>query len=850
MAANMNKNYAQYDGRSSEERALERYTKLIIEKMKAIEKNRMEPWFTVDSTKWPRGLSGRDFNSMNALMLLLHCEKNGYRVPLFFTFDQVMGLNNNTSMPAGNKHLETEKGDIASKVSVLKGAKSFPVLFSTYTIVHSDTKAKINYDYYKKLSKGKQAEYKVYSKQQVCNVFNVDQTNMREVRPELYNKFKEENRALPPELTADVYKFPAIDEILMNDDWICPIYLRDKYEAYYSPACNEIVLPGKEHFDEGEAFYGAVLQEMIHSTGSNIFLDRYNPNNNYWGTSENKGEELLSELGSALVMRKHGYLKTIKKENSAYIKTWLDSLEKSPEFLKNVMAAVKSSTAIVNEKIESVNRRLLEEIADMQKKEILYVTEMPQKMVSEFRMSDKESCDAVYKLLLNDFYDKDTNKPIEICRPSEKTVRLDSKYIDEALDYVYNCLDSESLSKLVAVGNYFNGYPIENYSDFFNKRFTTEFENRRNNPAWLEEQGLGENVVWDLKFISDDGYHLVKATLGEKSKLGALDYNCNIFLPFTDVGEDINLETDLGYMTEFRRRLLYQNGKVDAFGRISFAGPMTRDAKTGIVSRKLLIDGEAKATFVLKPDDYIYDLNFVLDLEKSSSEEFVIEDRTGTAKHWFGDVSYNKLLDVYQVVVKGIRDLLVSKDKFYPIRVITEDTNMALLDYCISKESRKQEKQELEVIKEKAKIHPGLTLFKNNDGMCGLLDSNERVVVHPRWLDCKAEANGDVIFCGFTTRYGLEVPDSSLHFTKNELMDMAKMLARISNLRVEQRGRSEDHWIAANIDGKPVLSEKITERDWIEYQGAAVSSLQLGMKYFSNIFVDDLEKNEKYAMRR
>ena len=68
MAANMNKNYAQYDGRSSEERALERYTKLIIEKMKAIEKNRMEPWFTVDSTKWPRGLSGRDFNSMNALM--------------------------------------------------------------------------------------------------------------------------------------------------------------------------------------------------------------------------------------------------------------------------------------------------------------------------------------------------------------------------------------------------------------------------------------------------------------------------------------------------------------------------------------------------------------------------------------------------------------------------------------------------------------------------------------------------------------------------------------------------------------------------------------------------------------
>lgn len=850
MAKGMNKNYAQYDGRSSEERALERYAKLIIDKLTAIDKNKMEPWFTVDFTKWPRGLSGKEFNGINALTLLLHCEKSGYCVPVFLTFEQVMGLNNNTGMSEGSKPLVTKKEDLLPRVSVLKGAKSFPVLFATYSIIHDDTKAKINYDYYKKLSKGKQAEYKVYPRQQVCNVFNIDQTNMREVRPELYNKFKEENKVLPLELTTDVYKFPAIDEILMNADWICPINLRDKYEAYYSPACNEIIVPGREHFDEGESFYGVVLQEMVHSTGSNIFLNRFDPNNNYWGTSENKGEELLAELGSALVLQKYGYLKTIKNENGTYIKKWIDSLEKSPEFLKNVMAAVKSSTAIVNEKIEGVNRRLLEEIANTPKKETLYVTEMPKEIVSEFHMSDKEACDAVYKLLLNDFYDKDTNKPIEICRPAEKTVRLNCKYIDEALDYVYNCLDSESLSKLVDAGNYFKGHPIENYSDFFNKRFTTEFENRRNNPAWLKKQGLEENIVWDLKFISDDGYHLVKATSGENSKLGALDYNCNIFLPFTDVGKDINIETDLGYMTEFRRRLLYQNEKVDAFGRISFAGPMIRDATTGVVSRKLLIDGEAKAVFVLKPDDYIYDLNFVLDLDKTCTEEFDIKDRAKTVKYWFGDVSYNKRLNVYQVAVKGIRDLLMSKDKFYPIRVITEKANMPLLDYCISKENGEQEKRERDVIKERIKVHPELSVFKNSDGMCGLLDSKERIVVHPRWLDCKTGVNGDVIFCGFTTRYGVEVLESLQTFTENELTNMTRALARMSDVRVEQRGRSEDHWVVANIDDKPVLSEKITERDWIEYQGAAVSSLQLGMKYFSNILANNLEQNEKHEMRR
>lgn len=850
MAAIMNKNYAQYDGRSLEERALERYAKLIIEKIKAIEKNELEPWFNINSKEWPRGLSGKNFNGIAAMMLLLHCEKNGYRVPVFLTFEQAMGLNTNKDVSEGDRPLVVERENYSQKVSVLKGAKSFPVLFSTYSIVHDTTKAKINYDYYKKLSKGKQAEYKVYSKQQVCNVFNVDQTNLREVRPELYNKLEEKNRLLPPELTADVYKFPAIDEILMNNDWICPIYFQDKNEAYYSSTCNEIIVPEKEYFDEGESFYGAVLQEMIYSIGSNIYLNRTAPNNSYWGNSGNRGEDLLAELGSALIMHRYGYSKTIKKENYSYIKSWIENLEKYPEFLKNVMAAVKGSTAILNEKIENTNRRLSEENAATQKKEILYVTEMPQKTVSEFRMSDKESCDAVYRLFLNDFYDKDANKPIEICRPTDKIVRLNSKYADEALDYLYNCLDSESLSKLIDVGNYFNGYPIENYSDFFNKRFTTEFENRRNDSAWLKEQGLGENIVWDLKFISDDGYHLVKATSGKKSQLGALDYNCNIFLPFTNVGEDFNIETDLGYMTEFRRRLLYQNEKVDAFGRISFTGPTIRDAKTGNISRKLLIDGEAKVTFLLKPDDYIYDLNFVLDLDKSNSSESDIEGRTKIGKHWFGDIFYNKHLDVYQVAVKGIRDLLISKDKFYPIRVITEKMNMPLLDYCISKERRKQEKREREVMKERVKIHPELSIFKNSNGMCGLLDSKERVVVHPRWLDCKTEANGGIVFCGFTTRYGVEVPESSQAFTKNELVNMAKALTRISDVKVEQRGRREEHWIDVNIDDKPILSEKITERDWIEYQGAAISSLQLGMKYFSNILANNLEQNEKHEMRR
>lgn len=105
----MNKNYAQYDGHSLEERALERYAKLIIEKIKAIEKNELEPWFNINSKEWPRGLSGKNFNGIAAMMLLLHCEKNGYRVPAFLTFEQAMGLNTNKGVSEGDRPLAVER---------------------------------------------------------------------------------------------------------------------------------------------------------------------------------------------------------------------------------------------------------------------------------------------------------------------------------------------------------------------------------------------------------------------------------------------------------------------------------------------------------------------------------------------------------------------------------------------------------------------------------------------------------------------------------------------------------------------------------------------------------------------
>ncbi|MEO4971427.1 ArdC family protein, partial [Bacteroides uniformis] len=84
------------DGPSAEERALERFTELMIKKISSIKGDWKKPWFTEGFMTWPKNLSGREYNGMNALMLMLLCEENGYKLPVFCTFQRVSGLNYST----------------------------------------------------------------------------------------------------------------------------------------------------------------------------------------------------------------------------------------------------------------------------------------------------------------------------------------------------------------------------------------------------------------------------------------------------------------------------------------------------------------------------------------------------------------------------------------------------------------------------------------------------------------------------------------------------------------------------------------------------------------------------------
>ena len=335
------------DGPNSEEKALDLFAEMMIEKIESINKDWRKPWFTEGALQWPRNLSGREYNGMNAFMLMLHCEKERYKIPRFCTFDCVQRMNK-----------PGKDGQELPRVSVLRGEKSFPVMLTTFTCIHKETKEKIKYDDYKNLSEDEKKEYNVYPRMQVFRVFNVQQTNLREARPELWEKLEKENGR--PEVKAgEQFDFEPVDRMISENLWICPIRPMHQDSAYYSITKNEIVVPEKRQFKDGEAFYGTLFHEMTHSTGAKGVLDRLEPT--AFGSKEYAREELVAELGSALVSQRYGMTKHIKEDSCAYLKSWLDSLKESPQFIKTTLMDVKKASSIITQKVDRIAKGLDED---------------------------------------------------------------------------------------------------------------------------------------------------------------------------------------------------------------------------------------------------------------------------------------------------------------------------------------------------------------------------------------------------------------------------------------------------------------------------------------------------------
>lgn len=309
---------------SAQDRALDRFAEMMIEKIESIQKDWHKPWFSNTAINWPRNLDGRNYNGMNSLMLMWHCESKGYKYPVFVTFDRVMSMNFKKNADGSNGPATDKDGNKLPRVAVAKGEKSFPVFITTFTVIGPDGK-KMKMEDYRKLSKDDQDQCKVFPKNQVYNVFNIVQTNMKEARPEIFNAIAEQydNNSAPA--NKDGFRFEPVDKMIKDNLWFCPIKPTYGDNAYFSLTKDEIVVPTYEQFTDGESFYSNLFHEMAHSTGHKDRLNRLQKAS--FGSPEYAKEELVAELTAALVAQMYGMSKHVSDDSAAYLKSWLKSLK-------------------------------------------------------------------------------------------------------------------------------------------------------------------------------------------------------------------------------------------------------------------------------------------------------------------------------------------------------------------------------------------------------------------------------------------------------------------------------------------------------------------------------------------
>ena len=370
----MGKAYAK-EGPSAEDKALDLFADMMIERIQSLsgKDGWKKPWFTEGTLQWPKNLNGREYNGMNAMMLLLHCEKEGYKIPRFCTFDRIQLFNK-----TGKKDEEQKP-----RVSVLKGEHSFPVMLTTFTVVNKETKEHIKWEDYKMLSQEEREKYNVYPKLQTYHVFNVAQTNLKEVRPEFWEKLEQEY-SMPKVEKDEQYAFEPVDRMIADNRWICPIKPMFGDSAYFSISKNEIVMPEKRQFKDGESFYSNLFHEMGHSTGAEGQLDRIKPAT--FGSAEYAREELVAELTAALTAQRYGMTKHLKGDSAAYLKSWLDSLKESPQFIKTTLLDVKKATSMLTQHIDKIAMEI-----DQEKK-----AEQEENVGNEEKMEGSKDAGQVY----------------------------------------------------------------------------------------------------------------------------------------------------------------------------------------------------------------------------------------------------------------------------------------------------------------------------------------------------------------------------------------------------------------------------------------------------------------------
>lgn len=122
------------------------------------------------------------------------------------------------------------------------------------------------------------------------------------------------------------------------------VEITDCKTGSYSPALNRIRMPEMKYFKTFSHWLDVFSHEVIHATSVN--LKRCISGN--FGSTDYSKEELIAEIGSALIMNQFELeTQEIEVNTASYLKSWLGAIKQKPSFLYSSFSQAQKATELV-----------------------------------------------------------------------------------------------------------------------------------------------------------------------------------------------------------------------------------------------------------------------------------------------------------------------------------------------------------------------------------------------------------------------------------------------------------------------------------------------------------------------
>jgi len=126
-------------------------------------------------------------------------------------------------------------------------------------------------------------------------------------------------------------------------------------KEWYRPSTDTVEMPSKSLFSSIEEYYSTLFHELTHSTGHASRIGREGIKQlNTFGSESYSREELIAEMGAAMLCGVTGIDQATIQNSAAYLKTWIERLKSDSKLLVSAASAAQKASDYILRKSQTI----------------------------------------------------------------------------------------------------------------------------------------------------------------------------------------------------------------------------------------------------------------------------------------------------------------------------------------------------------------------------------------------------------------------------------------------------------------------------------------------------------------